>query len=69
MQDFDFNRLRKIKIVVFDLDGTLLSNKGEIGAETKELIKKLKSNKIRSFICYRAFTYRNNEICRRTGNR
>ncbi|HSR18349.1 MAG TPA: Cof-type HAD-IIB family hydrolase [Ignavibacteriaceae bacterium] len=47
MQDFDFNRLRKIKIVVFDLDGTLLSNKGEIGAETKELIKKLKSHKIR----------------------
>ncbi|HVO72503.1 MAG TPA: HAD family hydrolase [Ignavibacteriaceae bacterium] len=32
---------------MFDLDGTLLSNRGQIGTETSELIKKLKSLKVR----------------------
>jgi Cof subfamily protein (haloacid dehalogenase superfamily) len=47
MSDFDFSRLGNIKLVVFDLDGTLLSNRGEIGDETRDLIKKLKTYNIR----------------------
>jgi Cof subfamily protein (haloacid dehalogenase superfamily) len=34
--------LKKIKIVVFDLDGTLLADNGTIGEDTRLLIKKLK---------------------------
>jgi hydroxymethylpyrimidine pyrophosphatase-like HAD family hydrolase len=30
-------RLKKIKLVVFDLDGTLLNNQGMIGEETLQL--------------------------------
>jgi 5-amino-6-(5-phospho-D-ribitylamino)uracil phosphatase len=33
--------LRRIELVVFDLDGTLLDDNGNIGEETKTLIKKL----------------------------
>jgi len=47
MVDADLKKLGNIKIVVFDLDGTLLSNRGEIGEETKELIKKLKTYNVR----------------------
>lgn len=36
------NKLDKLKLIVFDLDGTLLNDKGVIGIETKKLIKKLK---------------------------
>ncbi len=36
------NILADIKVIFFDLDGTLLSKEGEIGKETKELVKKLK---------------------------
>ena len=39
--------LRKLKIVVFDLDGTLLSDNGTIGEKTKELIKELKKQNVR----------------------
>ena len=35
-------RLKKLKLIVFDLDGTLLSDDGNIGADTKSLIKELK---------------------------
>jgi Cof subfamily protein (haloacid dehalogenase superfamily) len=39
--------LKKIKIVVFDLDGTLLADNGTIGENTRALIKKLKDYDIR----------------------
>ncbi len=35
-------RLKKLKIIVSDLDGTLLDNKALIGTETKKIIKQLK---------------------------
>ena len=39
----DFSgRLKNLKIIVFDLDGTLLANDATIGIETKKLVKKLK---------------------------
>ena len=39
--------LKKIKIVVFDLDGTLLADNGTIGEDTRSLIKKLKEYDVR----------------------
>jgi len=36
------SRLKKIKLIVFDLDGTLLSNEGEIGERTKYYVSELK---------------------------
>lgn len=39
--------LKKIGLVVFDLDGTLLNSKGEIGTKTKELVNDLKSLGVR----------------------
>lgn len=41
------NVLKNIKIVVFDLDGTLLADDGTIGENTKTLIKKLKAYDVR----------------------
>ena len=38
----DKNVLKKIKLVVFDLDGTLLNSSNEIGKESIELVKRLK---------------------------
>jgi Cof subfamily protein (haloacid dehalogenase superfamily) len=35
-------RLRKLKLIVFDLDGTLLNDEREIGAETLQLVPELK---------------------------
>jgi Cof subfamily protein (haloacid dehalogenase superfamily) len=35
-------RLKNINLVVFDVDGTLLNDKGEIGERTKQLVKDLK---------------------------
>jgi Cof subfamily protein (haloacid dehalogenase superfamily) len=37
----DKERLKNIKIVVSDLDGTLLKNDGSVGGETKKLIREL----------------------------
>lgn len=34
-------RLKQVKLVIFDLDGTLLDDKGEIGRDTVDLVKKL----------------------------
>ena len=42
----DKERLKNIKLIASDLDGTLLSNRGEIGDETKQLIKRLKEKGI-----------------------
>lgn len=39
--------LKKIKFVVFDLDGTLLNDEGTIGEESKRLIKELKRLDVR----------------------
>ena len=39
--------LKKLKIVVFDLDGTLLADNGTIGEDTRALIKKLKEYDVR----------------------
>jgi Cof subfamily protein (haloacid dehalogenase superfamily) len=38
---FDKSSLKKIKLVVFDLDGTLLDNEGVISSRTVSMIKKL----------------------------
>jgi Cof subfamily protein (haloacid dehalogenase superfamily) len=40
-------KLRRIKLVVFDLDGTLLNNEGKIGEESITLINKLKDSDIK----------------------
>jgi Cof subfamily protein (haloacid dehalogenase superfamily) len=37
----DTELLRNLKLIVFDLDGTLLNNEGEISQEAKDLIKEL----------------------------
>lgn len=34
--------LKRIKLIVFDLDGTLLNERNEIGSKTKELVQELK---------------------------
>ncbi len=39
--------LKNIKLVVFDLDGTLLNSSGEIGKSTKHLVKELRGLGIR----------------------
>ena len=36
-------RLKNIKLIVSDLDGTLLPDSGEIGAETKNLVSQLQN--------------------------
>ncbi len=38
----DNNVLKNLKLIVFDLDGTLLNNEGEISKQTIELVQKLK---------------------------
>lgn len=38
------DKLKNIKLVVFDLDGTILNNEGEIGHSSVELIKELKKS-------------------------
>jgi hypothetical protein len=38
--------LRKLKLIVFDVDGTLINNMGEIGDETLELVSALKNHDI-----------------------
>ncbi|MCP5060926.1 MAG: Cof-type HAD-IIB family hydrolase [Ignavibacteriae bacterium] len=43
----DQSRLKKIKLVVFDLDGTLLNKYAQIGEETIELVRELKSMGVR----------------------
>ncbi len=43
----DKERLKKIQLVVFDLDGTLLNNYAEIGKETIELVHELKKFNVR----------------------
>ena len=43
----DKERLKNIKIIVSDLDGTLLKNDGSIGYETKKLIKELHKYDVR----------------------
>ncbi len=42
----DSNLLRKLKLIVFDLDGTLLNDQGEIEENAKELIAKLKEKDV-----------------------
>lgn len=39
--------LSKIKLIVFDLDGTLLNDEGKIGNETQGLVKELKNYGVR----------------------
>lgn len=39
---FDLKRLKKIELVLFDIDGTLVNDAGEIGERTKQLIMDLK---------------------------
>jgi Cof subfamily protein (haloacid dehalogenase superfamily) len=39
---FDSKRLKKLELVLFDVDGTLVNDEGEIGERTKKLIMDLK---------------------------
>lgn len=39
---FDLEKLKKIELVVFDVDGTLVNDEGEIGERTKKIIMQLK---------------------------
>ena len=43
----DKNILKKIRLVVFDLDGTLLNDKNEIGKDSIELVKELQNLGVR----------------------
>lgn len=43
----DKKRLKNLKLIVFDLDGTLLNNNGEIGTESIRLVKELKKKGVR----------------------
>ena len=38
----DLQKLQKLELIVFDLDGTLLNDEGEIGAESVRLVNELK---------------------------
>ena len=42
---FDLEKLKKIELVVFDVDGTLVNDEGEIGDRTRQLI--IRSKKMR----------------------
>jgi len=39
---FDLKKLKKIELVIFDVDGTLVNDEGEIGDKSRQLIKDLK---------------------------
>jgi len=39
---FDLTRLKEIELVLFDVDGTLVNDEGEIGEQTKQLIMQIK---------------------------
>lgn len=39
---FDLTRLKEIELVLFDVDGTLVNDEGEIGEQTKQLIMEIK---------------------------
>ena len=39
---FDLKKLEKIELVIFDVDGTLVNDEGEIGERTKHLVMDLK---------------------------
>ncbi len=43
----DKRKLKNLKLIVFDLDGTLLNSDGEIGKESINLVKKLKKKGVR----------------------
>lgn len=43
----DLKRLKGIKLVIFDLDGTLLNENGEVGHETVRLVKQLSQKGVR----------------------
>lgn len=43
----DKKKLRNLKLIVFDLDGTLLNSDGEIGKESIRLVKELKKKGMR----------------------
>lgn len=39
---FDLKKLKEVELVIFDVDGTLVNDEGEIGERTKHLVKDLK---------------------------
>ena len=43
----DKKKLKNLKLIVFDLDGTLLNSNGEIGVESIRLVKELKKKGVR----------------------
>ncbi len=42
----DISSFKNIKLIVLDLDGTLLDDAGQIGAETKKLVKELRDKEV-----------------------
>ena len=44
---FNLKELKKIELVLFDIDGTLVNDNGELGEHTKQLIKELKKLGVR----------------------
>lgn len=44
---FDLKRLKKVELVLFDIDGTLVNDDGEISERTKQNIKELKKLGVR----------------------
>ncbi len=43
MESYNKQTLKNLKLIVFDLDGTLLNENGEIGESSKQLIKELQN--------------------------
>ena len=54
--------LKNLKLIIFDLDGSLLKNDGTIGEETKRLIKKLEESWSNIFICNRTASLGNYQV-------
>jgi len=51
------HKLKNLKLVVFDLDGTLLNSKGQIGSDTKNCVKELRKQGVKfSFATKRLFS-------------
>lgn len=50
-------KLRNLKLIVFDLDGTLLNSKGQIGTDTKNYVRELSKYNVKfSFATKRLFS-------------
>ncbi len=60
---FDLEKLKKIELVIFDVDGTLVNDEGEIGERTKQLSKGSKKTWCSIFFCIRQIAFRTSPNC------